>query len=197
MWLGRTLHTRCDAALTQQLPIVEVLISINDASGNTEIQRLEVATFPLSEERGVESNSPSEKSDELVQAKMRYGRAVERKDGAYNPSTGTTIKWSDVVAAEVDNIMTPSANYYELLGIDEDKVKVLQIHNDSFSEYINVRARVGDGFTNTNELRVMKSHEAINGPDGKNGKPKSIQNMEEWLKELSLRKSSSSNFLVM
>jgi hypothetical protein len=57
--------------------------------------------FPLSKERGVESNFPSEKTDEWVQTKTKYGRAVRRKDGAYNPSTGTTIKWSDVVAAEV------------------------------------------------------------------------------------------------
>ena len=99
MWLGRMLHTRCDAALTQQLPIVAVPISINDVSDDTEIQRLEVGMFPLSEERGVESNSPSEKADKLVQAKTRCGCAVRRKDGAYNPSTGTTIKWSDVVAA--------------------------------------------------------------------------------------------------
>ncbi len=133
MWLGRMLHTRRDAALTQQIPIVTVPISINDASDNTEIQRLEVAMVPLSEEKGVESNAPSEKTDECVQAKRRYGCAGRRKDGAYNPSTGTTIKWSDVVAAEVDDVMTPSANYYEVLGIDEDKVKVLQIHNDSIS----------------------------------------------------------------
>ncbi len=39
------------------------------------------------------------------------------------------------MAAEVDNVMTPSANYYEVLGIDEDKVKVLQIHKDSVPEY--------------------------------------------------------------
>ncbi len=64
-------------------------------------KRLEVAMFPLSKERGVESNSPSEKADEWVQIKMRYCRAVRRKDGAYNPSIGTTIKWSDVVAVEV------------------------------------------------------------------------------------------------
>ncbi len=34
--------------------------------------------------------------------------------------------------------MTPSANYNEVLGIDKDKVKVLQIHNDNYSvsEYI-------------------------------------------------------------
>jgi hypothetical protein len=70
--------------------------------------------------------------------------------------------------------MNPSANYYEVLGIDEDKVKVLQIHNDndSVSEYINAGAGVGGGFTNTNELGVMKTHEAINGPDGKKWKAK-------------------------
>ncbi len=129
----------------RQLPIVTVPISINDASEDTGIQRLEVATFPLSEKRGVKSNSPSEKTDEWVQTKTRYGRAVGRKDGAYNPSTGTTIKWSDVVAAEVNDIMTPSAKYYEVLGIDEDEVKVLQSQNDSVTEYINIGAGVGGG----------------------------------------------------
>ncbi len=49
---------------------------------------------------------------------------------------------------------------------------------------------MGGGLTNTNELCVMKYHEAINGPDGKNGKP-TKQNTEEWLKVVSLRKSSS------
>jgi hypothetical protein len=181
----------------QQLPIVAVRISINNASGDTEIQRLEVATFPLSEERGVESVSPSEKTDELVQAKTGYGHAVKRKDGAYDPSTGTTIKWSDVVAAEVHNVMTPSANYYEVLGVDKDEVKVLQIHYDSVSEYTNIGAGVGGGFTNTNELRVMKYHETINGSDGNKWKAKVNLNMEEWLKVESLRKSSSANFLVM
>jgi hypothetical protein len=49
---------------------------------------------------------------------------------------------------------------------------VLQIHNDndSVSEYINVGAGVGGGFTNTNELGMMKYHEAINGQDGKKWK---------------------------
>jgi hypothetical protein len=47
---------------------------------------------------------------------------------------------------------------------------VLQIHNVSVSEYINVGAGVGVGFTNTNELHVMKYHQAINGPDGKKWK---------------------------
>jgi hypothetical protein len=93
-----------------------------------------------------------------------------KKGFSYNPSTGTTIKWSDVVAAEVDVIENPAANYYEVLGIDENEIKVLQMLNDSVSEYIIVGAGVGGGFTNTNELPVMKYHEAINGPDGKKWK---------------------------
>jgi hypothetical protein len=54
IWLGRMYHTRQDADLMQQLPIVTVPISIHDASVDAEIEKLEVATFPLSEERGVE-----------------------------------------------------------------------------------------------------------------------------------------------
>jgi hypothetical protein len=42
--------------------------------------------------------------------------------------------------------------------------------NGSISEYINIGACVGGGFTNTNELRMMKYHEAINGSDGKKQK---------------------------
>jgi hypothetical protein len=164
----------------QQLPIVTVSISIHDAFVDAEIQKLEVATFPLSGERGVESNSSSDKANEWIMAKTRYGCAIGKKDGSYNPSTGATIKWSDVVAAEVDDIENQGVNYYEVLGINKNEVKVLQMPNNSVSEYINVGAGVGGGFTNTNELRMMKYHEAINGPDGKNGMLKLKQNMEEW-----------------
>jgi hypothetical protein len=94
--MGRITHTRRDADLMQQLLIVTVPISFHNESVDTEIQWLEIATFPLSEERGVESNSPSKKTDECVQMKTKYGCAVGQKDGAYNPSTGTNIKWSDM-----------------------------------------------------------------------------------------------------
>jgi hypothetical protein len=119
IWLVRMYHTRRHADLTQQLPIVTVPIIIHDAYVDAEIQKLEVATFPLFEERGMESNSSSEKANEWI----------GRKDGSYIPSTGTTIKWSDVVAAEVDDIENPVANYDEVLGIDENEVKVLQMLN--------------------------------------------------------------------
>jgi hypothetical protein len=86
---------------------------------------------------------------------------------------GTTIKWSDMAAAEVDDIIENlMANYYEVLGINENKVKILQMLNDSVSEYINIGAGLGGGFTNTNELCVMKYHEALNDPDGKKWKAK-------------------------
>ncbi len=73
---------------------------------------------------------------------------------------------------DVDDIENLVENYYKVLGINENEVKVLQILNDSISEYINVGAGMGGGLTNTHELRVMKYHEAINGPDGKKRKAK-------------------------
>ncbi len=87
-----------------------------------EVCDVEVGTFPFSEERGIESNSSSDKVDEWIVLKTRYGCTIGRKDSSYNPNTGTTIKWSDVVAAEVDDIDNPMANYYEVLGINENEV---------------------------------------------------------------------------
>jgi hypothetical protein len=147
-------HTRQNTDLTQQLIIVTVPISIHDKYDDAEIQQLEVAMFPLSEERGVLSDSSSKKTDEWVPAKTRYGRTVGRKDGTYDPSSGATIKWSDLVTTEVDNddITVTSSNYYEVLGIAENKVKVLQELNDSLLEYLNVGAEIGGGFVNTNKL---------------------------------------------
>ncbi len=82
IWLGKMYHTRRGADFTQQLPIVTVPISIQDAYVDAEIQKLEVATFPFSEERGIEHNSSSVKADEWMVAKTRYGCAIGRKDGS-------------------------------------------------------------------------------------------------------------------
>ncbi len=102
IWMGRMYHTRQNADLMQQLPIVTVPISIHEKSDDAEIQQLEVATICLSDKRGVLNDSSSVETNEWVPFKTRYGRTVGRKDGAYDPSSGTTIKWSDLVAAEVD-----------------------------------------------------------------------------------------------
>jgi hypothetical protein len=45
-------HTGRNADITQQPPIVTVPISTHDATNEVEIQKLEVATFPVSEEKG-------------------------------------------------------------------------------------------------------------------------------------------------
>jgi hypothetical protein len=39
-------------------------------------------------------------------------------------------------------------------------MQVIKSHNDALTEYINVGAGIGGGFTNTQELKVMKYHEA-------------------------------------
>jgi hypothetical protein len=164
-------YTRHKANITEQLLIVTVTISIHNATDDAEIQKLEVATFSVSEEREEESNS-SETAPFTIVSKTRYGCTTGRKDGAYNLSTGTTIKWSDVVATDVDDAENLVTNYYEVLGIDENEVKVLQMHNDCDSKYINIGAGIGGGFMNTNEVHVMKYHKAINGPDSEIWKTK-------------------------
>ena len=70
-----------------------------------------------------------------------------------------------MVATEVNDVENLVTNYYEVLGINENKVKVLQMHNDCVSKYVNVGAGIISRFMNTNEHRVIKYHEAINGPD--------------------------------
>jgi hypothetical protein len=57
-------------------------------------------------------------------------------------------------------------NHYDVLGINENKMQVIKSHNDALTKYVNVGAGIGGGFMNTQELKVTKYHEAINGPDG-------------------------------
>ncbi len=66
------------------------------------------------------------------------------------------------MATEVEDVENLVTNCYEVLGIDENKVKVLQMYNDCVSKYINFDAGIGGGFMNTNKLHMMKYHEAIN-----------------------------------
>ncbi len=56
------------------------------------------------------------------------------------------------MAAEVDDTENLGTKYYEVLGIDENKVKMLQMHNDCVSKYTKNGAGVGGGFMKTNEL---------------------------------------------
>ncbi len=52
------------------------------------------------------------------------------------------------------------------MGIDKDEEQVFEESHNKVIEYISVGAGVGGGFFNTQELQVVKYHEAINGPDG-------------------------------
>ena len=56
-------------------------------------------------------------------------------------------------------------NYYNILGIDENKEKILTEYHNCFYKFVNIGAGVGGGFENTKELRVMKYDKAVNGPD--------------------------------
>jgi hypothetical protein len=84
-----------------------------------------------------------------VTTKTRFGCKVGRKSGTYDPATGTTLKWVDrVVAVNVDD----PKNYYNVLGTDEDQEKVLEDSHIELIEFVNVRAGIGGGFLNTQEL---------------------------------------------
>jgi hypothetical protein len=69
------------------------------------------------------------------------------------------------------------------------------MHNDCVSKYINVGAGIGGGFMKTNELRVMKYHEAINSPDSELWNAKVRQEHQKWL-VMFLSKSRELSFLV-
>jgi hypothetical protein len=60
-----------------------------------------------------------------------------------------------------------SENYYNVLGINETKERVFDDSSNKFIKFVNVGADIAGGFSNTQELQVMKYHEAINGPDGR------------------------------
>jgi hypothetical protein len=87
------------------------------------------------------------------------------KSGRYNPSLGATVSWTDIAGVGVgkENEVT---NYYDVLGFNESKLGVLQSNHNEVTEYMNMGAGIGRGFANTLELKVIKYHEAINGPDG-------------------------------
>ena len=96
--------------------------------------------------------------------RTRSGRAIGHKSGMYNPVTGQNIKWTEM--ATVLDEDKDSKNYYNVLGINENKERVFEDSRNKFIEFINVGAGIGEEFSNTQELQVMKYHEAINGPDG-------------------------------
>jgi hypothetical protein len=105
-----------------------------------------------------------EKLGDWVTARTQFGREVGRKSGAFDPATGTTVKWANRVSAT--SVDVPDNNYNNVLGVDKDEVKVFKDNHNKLIEYINVGAGISGGFSNAQELQVMKYHEATDGPKG-------------------------------
>ncbi len=167
IWLGRMYYTRMVSHnLDKKMPVVSVPINLDEYKVKDDLESLKVVTrttAPTTKEREGTTNVSSKKSSNWVTTKTRFGRKVGRKPGAYNPATGTTVKWVDRVVAV--NINDPE-NYYNVLGFNEDEEKDLEDSHNELIKFINISAGIGGGFSNTQELQVMKYHEAINGPDG-------------------------------
>jgi hypothetical protein len=141
---------------------------IHDILSEEEVDTLEVTIQTPEEREGTHMDSSLDKTDGWTVHRTRSGRKVGRKDGQYDPLTGKTIMWSDALVAteESSTKSMTQLNHYDVLGINENEMQVIKSHNDALTKYVNVGAGIGGGFTNTQELKVMKYHEAINGPDG-------------------------------
>jgi hypothetical protein len=71
------------------------------------------------------------------------------------------------VSVDDKNKNKVTTNYYDVLGISKRELEVLQNNHKKLIKYVNVGAGFRGAFTNTLELKAMKYHEAINGPDSK------------------------------
>ena len=106
----------------------------------------------------------------LEQEVHRSGRTV-RQTTTYNPTTGK--------AAEISAMQ----NYFACLAKldNEELANTIEVEN-LYAEVKSVGAGLGGGFTNTNELNVMKYQEAVNGPDGESGKEEILDEHDIMLK---------------
>jgi hypothetical protein len=88
---------------------------------------LEVITriMPASDKGGVATIDSSEKANaKWATYRSRSGCAIRHKSGMYNLATRQTIKWTDM--ATVVDEDKDSENYYNVLGIDENKERVFK-----------------------------------------------------------------------
>jgi hypothetical protein len=153
IWLGRMLYTRLPQKLDHsKMPVVSAPISMNAHKIKDELEMLEVVlqmNVPISEEREGTAIDSQEKSGDWVTTKTRFGCKVGRKSGVCNPATGTTVKWTNMVAAV--NIQDPKSYCY-VLGINEDKEKVFEDKHNETIKFVNVSTGIGGRFSKTQEL---------------------------------------------
>ncbi len=182
IWLRRMYFTRqVSQYLDRKMPVVSVPINMNKRKVEDNLESLKVVmltTAPTTEEREGTTNVSLEKSSNWVTTKTRFGHKVGRKSGTYNPTTGTIVKWINrVTAVNIDN----PEHYYNVMGVNKDEEKVLEDSHNELFEFVNVGAGIGRGFLNTQELRVMKYHEAINGSDGKLWKTEVVKEYQRMI----------------
>jgi hypothetical protein len=153
IWLGKMFYARQDSHNLEKMPIVSVPISRNviEVKNNTKTIKITTrAKTSNSKETEGTTNVSLEKSEDWVTARTRFGRKAGRKLSTFDPATDTTVKWLDRVAAT--SVEVPDGNYYDVLGIDEDKERVFEESHNKVIKYINIGAGVGGGFSNTQEL---------------------------------------------
>jgi hypothetical protein len=135
------------------MPIVSVPINMNELEVEKDTETIEVVkctNAPASKEKEGTTNASLENWGDWVTARTQFGCKVGRKSGAFDPATGTTVKWADRVAST--SVDVPDNNYNNVLGVDKDKEKAFEDNHNELIEYVNIRAGIGGEFSNTQEL---------------------------------------------
>ena len=157
-----TLACTTPAGLTEEM-IILVPMSINATIGDDKnVKNLEIVTQsnPTSKERGdTTMETTTEDSSEWIVHKTQSRHETGRTSGVYCPSTGNTIKWTDIVTVadteQTDKYCTSQVellpmgwnpngqNYNNILGIAENKEKILTEYHNCFCKFVCVGAGVG------------------------------------------------------
>ena len=157
-WLRRMYYPRLDADLTGQDPLVVIEADFSrEERVQPEEPRIKIEEVKDQDDASV-SLEVSKASSSLEQVVRRSGRTVTQTT-TYNP---TTDKATDISAMQ---------NYFACLAeLDNEELTTANKVHNLHVEVESVGAGLGGGFTNTNELKVMKYREAVNGPDGESWK---------------------------
>ena len=125
-----------------------------------------------------EQNASDTTTTEAVELELEPRRS--RRIAGFEPESDTEEETKQTVQGEVGalgcdwNLSSAEANFYAKMMLassitpqENEHQWANNLEHGEFDEVAGVGAGVGGGFTNTNELRVMKFKEAINGPDAK------------------------------
>jgi hypothetical protein len=168
-WLKRMFYERIGSDVTNLDPIVV----IEADSASDEVVETQVKLESPGDDESV-SSEVSRASSSLEQEVRRSGRTV-RQTMTYDPESGK----ASTIGADISAIQ----NYYACLAELDNNELHMNIEVENFYlEIESVGAGLGGGFTNTNELKVMKYREAVNGPDGDSWKEEIINEHNRMLK---------------